>query len=203
MSKMLQLKQKDLREYRNQQWLLQKKKCAVTGLPLAFEKSVVDHCHKRKNEPIGVDGKGMVRGVIHFKVNSLEGKIANAYKRYGLSEIMPLPELLRCLADYIENPPVQNVIHPSSIPKVKKKKPSKRDIKRVLKFWKEMYPKRKVPTAPTTLTKQWQEYIDKSKEIQNGLSGKSIKTNTKSTKSTKSTKAKTKKTRKRTSKINS
>lgn len=162
---MIQIKQKDLRAFRRKQWLKQKRKCAVTGLNLPFNESVVDHCHKTKAEEAGPDGKGLIRGVIHRNINQLEGKITNTYKRYGLKNIAPLPLILRKLADYLENPPVNDCLHPSCIPKIKKKKLNKTDRKRVYKYWKQMYSKRKLPEAPEYVTKQWTEYIAKSKEL--------------------------------------
>ena len=160
--------QKDLREFRKKQWREQKRKCAVTGLPLPFEYAVVDHLHKTKAEETGIDGKGLIRGVIHRDVNQLEGKITNAYKRYGLNKIADLPAILRCLADYLENPPVQNTVHPSAIPKIKKKKLSKVDAKRVYKYWPQMFPKRKPPKQTKYETKEWAQYIEHSLLIQKG-----------------------------------
>lgn len=162
---MIQIKPKNLKEFRKKQWQTQKRKCAVTGLSLPFEESVVDHCHKTKAEEAGIDGKGLIRGVIHRNVNQLEGKILSTYKRYGLNKIAPLPFILRQLADYLEHPPTCEYLHPSCIPKVKKKKLNKTDIKRVLKYWKQMYPKRKQPEPTKTLTKQWERYIEQSKKF--------------------------------------
>ena len=165
MPDLIQIKQKDLREFRRKQWLKQGKKCAVTGIKVRFTESVVDHRHKTKAEPVGIDGKGLIRGVLHFGVNALEGKIANAYKRYGLKKIAPLPELLRYIAHFLENPPVNNYMHPSCIPKVKRKKLNITDINRVLKYWKQMYPKRKLPKATKTVTKEWINYINQSRKL--------------------------------------
>lgn len=162
--------QKDLKEFRKQQWEKQKRRCAVTGLPLPFEYAVVDHLHKTKAEETGVDGKGLIRGVIHRDVNQLEGKITNTYKRYGLNKIASLPDILRSLADYLENPPVKNTVHPSAIPKIKKKKLSKIDAKRVYKYWALMFPKRKLPKIVKYESKEWAEYISQSKEYAKGKS---------------------------------
>ncbi len=168
-TELIQIKQKDLKEFRRQQWRIQKRRCAVTGLPLPFEYAVVDHLHKTKTEEAGIDGKGLIRGVIHRDVNQLEGKITNTYKRYGLNKIASLPDILRSLADYLENPPVQNTVHPSAIPKIKKKKLSKVDVKRVYKYWPLMFPKRKLPKIVKYETKEWAEYITHSLLIQKGI----------------------------------
>ncbi|MHA1303621.1 MAG: endonuclease domain-containing protein, partial [Candidatus Heimdallarchaeaceae archaeon] len=158
--KFIQLKQNQLKDFRYKQWLKQGKKCAITNKTISFEETVVDHCHKTKKEIPGIDGKGLIRGVIHFGINALEGKISNAYKRYGLHKIADLPEILRGLASYLEDPPIKGILHPSCIPKVKKRKLSKTDVKRVRKYWKQMYPNRKFPKVTKTLTKKWKEYIE-------------------------------------------
>lgn len=173
--KLTQIQQKDLKAFRRKQWLKQGKRCAVTGIKVRFSESVVDHKHKTKAEPVGVDGKGLIRGVLHFGVNALEGKIANVYKRYGLHKVAPLSEILRNVADYLDNPPVTNYIHPSAIVKIKRKKLNKTDIKRVQKYWKQMYPKRKLPKMPALVTKgknkfyyqtkEWAEYIQQSRKL--------------------------------------
>lgn len=161
---LIQIQQKDLKDFRHKQWLLQDKKCAASNVKIAFEHSVVDHCHLTKAEVPGVDGKGLIRGVLHFGVNALEGKITNAYRRNGLSKVAPLGDILRGLANYLEKYPVQNTLHPSCIRKIKKKKLNKTDIKRVLKFWSKMYPKRKPPKPTMYVTKEWQGYIELSKK---------------------------------------
>ena len=163
--KLIQIQNKDLRAWRRQQWIKQKRKCAVTGLPLSFKDSVVDHCHKTKVEIAGVNGKGLIRGVIHKNINQLEGKISNVYQRYGLKNIASLPEILRGLANYLENPPVNDCLHPSCVSKIKRKKLSKSDIKRVYKYWKQMYGKRKLPKPTNSVTKQWANYIRDSREL--------------------------------------
>jgi len=163
--KLIQIQNKDLRAWRRQQWIKQKRKCAVTGLPLSFKDSVVDHCHKTKVEIAGVNGKGLIRGVIHKNINQLEGKISNVYRRYGLKNIASLPEILRGLANYLENPLVNDCLHPSCIPKIKRKKLSKSDTRRVYKYWKQMYPKKKLPLIPKSETKQWAKWIEQSRKL--------------------------------------
>jgi len=168
---LIPIPQKDTKAFRRKQWLRQNKRCAVTGIKLRFSESVVDHKHKTKVELVGVDGKGLIRGVLHFGVNALEGKIVNAYKRYGLKKVAPLPDILRALADFLEKP-TTNYIHYSAIPKIKKKKLNKTDIKRVNKYWKDMYPKRKLPKVTKTVTKEWAGYINQSRKLA-GLKEKS------------------------------
>ena len=65
---------------------------------------VIDHDHIN----------GMVRGVIDGEANALMGRAENAYKRLSprLKDNITLPELLRNMADFIENPPIKDVLHP-------------------------------------------------------------------------------------------
>ena len=159
--------QKELKTFRRKHYELQNRCCPILQQPIKFEDSVVDHKHKRKDEPYGADGKGLIRGVLHFQANIIEGKIANSYKRYGLNKFISLPDLLRNIADYIEAPIKEPYfVHPSAIPKIKKRKLGKRDTNRVFKYWGIMYPRRKLPIVPANgmVTKEWEQYIVKSKE---------------------------------------
>jgi len=161
--------QKELKTFRKKHYKLQNGCCPILQQQIKFEDSVVDHKHKRKDEPYNAeDGKGLIRGVLHFQANVIEGKIANSYKRYGLDKFISLPDLLRNIATYIEAPIKEPYfVHPSAIPKIKKHKLGKRDTKRIFKYWKTMYPRRKLPTVPTSgiVTKEWETYIIKSKEV--------------------------------------
>ena len=160
--------QKELKTFRQKHYKLQNGCCPILQQQIKFEDSVVDHKHKRKDEPYGVDGKGLIRGVLHFQANVMEGKIARLYKRYGLNKFIPLPDLLRNIAAYTEAPVKEPYfVHPSAIPKIKKRKLGKRDTKRVFKYWEIMYPRRKLPEIPASgmITKAWESYIVKSKEV--------------------------------------
>jgi len=170
--------QKELRAFRLQQFKRQNRRCPILKQRIRFKDSVVDHKHKRKDESYGSDGKGLIRGILHFQANVMEGKIARLYKRYGLSKFITLPALLRNIADYIEQP-VQEpyYVHPSAIPKVKKQALKKVDSNRVFKYWKIMYPRRKVPALPTSgkMTKEWEGYVKKAKEIHEQKTGVKLK----------------------------
>lgn len=112
-----QLKQKDLAPLREKLHKQQNLTCPVLGLPFNLSDMVIDHQHRTKAEPIGENGAGLVRGCIQFQANSLEGKIWNAWKRYGLNKMdVELPEFLRNLADYYERDCLP-LIHPSEKPK--------------------------------------------------------------------------------------
>lgn len=131
------------------QWKKQEGICPILKLPVRYKDTVFDHKHKTKAEPLGEDGKGLLRGILHFQANSWEGKVTNAFKRYGLHKFnISLPEALRNLADYIENPPMkQEYIHPNERPKPKKL--GKRDFNRIVKYYFQIFPnRRKLPEYP-------------------------------------------------------
>jgi hypothetical protein len=76
------------------------KKCALLGI--VIRDPVVDHDHN----------SGMVRGVVSREGNSLLGRIENAYKRLSVAaRALPLPWVLRAMADYLERPDT-DILHP-------------------------------------------------------------------------------------------
>jgi len=81
--------------------------------PLLLRKTsdwVVDHCHK----------SGMVRGVVSRVGNSLLGKIENfAYRRCQVSQ-SHLPDVLRGIADYLEQEQL-DVLHPVGLTQLSKR----------------------------------------------------------------------------------
>jgi hypothetical protein len=133
---MIQIQQKDLAKFRKKFHKKQKQICPIFKQKAPLEKMVVDHKHRRKKDPVGKDGKGLIRGIIHSQANVLEGKISNAYIRYGLHKFIDLPSFLRNLADYLEHPPLgYKFIHPSE--KAKSPKLSKRSYNKLVKLHKE------------------------------------------------------------------
>lgn len=160
--KFIYLTQKQMDALRKQQYVIQDCCCAVLGLSIPFRECVFDHRHRKKGEPLGgVEGLGLLRGVISKKVNTFEGKVKRWYIRAGLKDQIPLPELLRRLADYIETPPIEQIyVHPNEKPKPKKL--SKLDYNRVCKFWFLMNPrKRTLPKYPKSgkSSSLWEEWI--------------------------------------------
>jgi len=146
MKNLIQLNQKDLKNLKRQLHIQQNNICPLLKKKVPLEQMVVDHKHKLKANPPGPNGDGLVRGAIEFRANALEGKISNNWKRYyGADETkhpITLPEYLRNLADYLENPPCEpKYIHPSEKPKVKKL--GKRVFNKIAKLYKEEYPRRK------------------------------------------------------------
>jgi len=171
MSKLVQINWNELKELRHKQWTEQRGVCPILKQAILFEDSVFDHKHITRKEieegKVGKDGKGLLRGVLHNQANVMEGKIARLYKRYGLNKFIALPELLRNIASYLENPPMtQKYIHPNE--KLKAKKLGKRDYNRVKKYYFEMYSRRrKIPGYPKSgkMTKEWEVMIEKANEM--------------------------------------
>lgn len=161
-----------LKNIRKKQWLKQGKKCAILKKGIPYKDATMDHKHC-KGKKIGKEGAGCLRGVLDFRANSFEGKIANLYVRLGLSKLIDLPSLLRNTAEYIENPPMKPLyIHPSE--REKPKKLGKREYNKLKKYYLQIYPKRKkIPEYPKSgkMTKEFEkmlkdmnEYLRKTNE---------------------------------------
>ena len=133
-----QLELKDIKPLREKLNSAQNNICPIINLPIDI--SVLDHQHKSKKEVIGINGAGLIRGVLDFRANAWEGKVNNSFIRWGLHKVMDLPTALRNLADYLEQ---ENLpfIHPSEKPKVKKL--MKRPFNKIKKIHDIKYPKRK------------------------------------------------------------
>jgi hypothetical protein len=166
-AELILLTQAKLDELRKKQYKKQNGKCAITGLPYDYKDCVFDHKHKRKTDPLGgPEGLGLLRGVIGKNVNTFEGRIYKNFKRYGLSEDIELPDLLRRIADYLENPPMPQIyVHPKERPK--RIKLSKLDYWVICRFWFLEHPrKRTLPKYPKDgiQTERWNDMIFKAYE---------------------------------------
>ena len=152
------LKTKDIKTIK--QMLLEKQgyRCAICGKELTLENSVLDHQHKqRKSDKNGVNGDGLVRGVICQEDNLSEGKIWNATGRFqGARTPQDRIDWLRKLIQYYEAG-AYPFIQPTE--KVPEKSISKRQYNKL----KKVCPK--VPEYPksTHLTKRLKELFDKYK----------------------------------------
>jgi hypothetical protein len=94
---MAYIRQKDLAQYREDN---RPEVCPIAGTS-DFD-PVVDHCHK----------SGFIRGVICREMNALLGRIENQYWRLSNgARKKSLPQMLRAMADYLENQPAKDV-HP-------------------------------------------------------------------------------------------
>lgn len=119
---LIQLKSSDVAEVRDAILEEQNGLCAICGEPIEDDDIAhLDHQHRLKSSEIGLDGGGLVRGVLHMNCNVFEGKIWNNSKRFGLHD--DLSGWLRNLADYLDrdNYPI---IHHTEKPKEKKLKKS-------------------------------------------------------------------------------
>ena len=136
------MKSKDVKSLK--QILLEKQeyRCAICGKELTLENSVLDHQHKnRKTDPNGINGDGLVRGVLCQEDNLTEGKIWNATKRFqGARTVQDRIIWLQKLIKYYQQDPYP-YIHPTEV----KKEPdlSKKNFNKLAKLYKEKYPKKK------------------------------------------------------------
>jgi hypothetical protein len=168
----IQLKFKDITYIRNKLLNEQKGICMICKYPIKENEAVLDHKHKLKNQEIGENGAGLVRGVLCKRCNSLEGVILSKFKRSGVY-LKDLPQFLRNLADYLEGDYTM-FIHPTETPK--KEKFGKLAFNRLKKAYKEKYPKRKELIYPKSglLTKKWVELLNEF-GIQNTIKSKKVK----------------------------
>ena len=143
----IQLRAKDIPEYRNRLVKEQNGLCAICKEPLNLTSKTsgvsLDHQHKTLAETIGVNGAGLIRGVLCRDCNVFEGKIWNNSKRYN--KFSNLPEFLRAVADYLEQPN-HPWIHPTSAPKPKKV--SKRQYNKLCKAYAASHLTAKMPVYP-------------------------------------------------------
>lgn len=162
---LIQMKHKDIKILKEKLWLENDKKCPLLDKEVPLEKMVLDHIHKRKDEPAS-EQKGTIRESLEFRCNSFAGKIENSYKRYGLDKDIDLPTLLRNTADYLEKGAYCDsegnyYIHPKEKPE--EKKLSKRVFNKIKKLYSEEYPNRKELEYPKSskCTKQIKELAEK------------------------------------------
>lgn len=114
-----QLKQSELLRLRKEWYVDQKGIDPVLNKLIAFEDTVLDHMHTKKNEEPDIEsGKGFCRGVLDRRVNSLEGRILKAFLRSGLNGEVELPEVLINLGMYLNNNRKnEGYVHPTSVVK--------------------------------------------------------------------------------------
>jgi hypothetical protein len=83
--------------------------CPILKKEFPQSEMTLDHKHKKKNDPVGPNGDGLCRGVIHNVANSLEGRILKDFMRTGVHKYISITDYLRNLADYLENPPMEQI----------------------------------------------------------------------------------------------
>lgn len=142
---LIQLKSKDILPTREKILDEQHGLCALCEEVITEDSGAsLDHQHKRKADTIGVDGAGLVRGVLCRACNVWEGKIWNSTTRYRQPKsVQERIDMLKKLIDYYEkeNYPL---VHPKE--KVQEKTVSKANYNKLKKLYKEkknlpMYPK--------------------------------------------------------------
>jgi hypothetical protein len=156
---LVQLKQKDLKVIREKWVQEQDGYCPLFGKQYPAEDFVVDHLHKLKSQDPDESGKGICRGATHFQANSIEGKISNAFKRYGGDKHIDLITFLRNLADYLEynkSNDQEKYIHPSEKPKALKLMKSSYNS-----LVKAVGTKQKIPPYNGKFTKKLQSLYEK------------------------------------------
>jgi len=148
LNKLKEITPKEFKALRKKQYFKQRRICPILKRKIPYSEAVFDHKHKSRKEKLGEEGKGLLRGVLQFQANSWEGKVANAFKRYGLhKQGISLEDAVRNLANYLVNPPMKpEYIHPSERPKPRKI--GKREYNKIKKFYFQIYPnRRKLPKA--------------------------------------------------------
>lgn len=160
--KIIQLENKEKKEYREHFAFEQGLVCPICKKKRELSEFVIDHQHKTKTEKNGVNGAGMVRGVICFMCNSTEGRMLSYFKRSGLKKDIEFSDYLRGLADYLDKG-TTNIIHPDEKPK--EKRLMKRPFNKIKKLHDVKYPKRKglqFPKSgkPTKLIKELAEEFE-------------------------------------------
>ena len=160
-----QLTQSKIKDLREEILKKQNFKCAICGKDIRNDPGIsLDHQHRiSKSQEIGEDGAGLIRGVLCRDCNVLEGKIFNNGIRYKqLRTVQSRLDWLRNLIKYYEQEKYP-YIHPTE--KVKPKDVSKFNFNKMIKLFKEKYPKRKVPSYPKSkkLTVQLKKLFDEFK----------------------------------------
>lgn len=99
----------DVRNTREKMLKEQKGIDPVLKQPLKLTDAVLDHDHQSQH----------CRAVLHRQTNAFEGLVFNAYRRcLEWSSSIPLPQVLRGLADYLEQDYTANPYHPGWIKRV-------------------------------------------------------------------------------------
>ena len=157
---MIQLKSSEIKALKEKWHIDQNYICPLIKQRVELDKSVLDHLHKLKAEKPSIEtGKGLCRGVLHNSANQFEGKVTSIYKRLGLASLIELPDLLRNLADYLENNKYHQgeyYIHPTE--KVKEPTLSKNSYNKLVKT---INGKQKIPNYNKKLTKALQKLFTK------------------------------------------
>lgn len=112
---MNRLKQKEIKGYRTELWVLQDQTCPLCHQHIEKEDAVLDHCHKT----------GHIRAVLHRSCNSSEGRVMKwAYSSKAYDPLYYLNNLIKYHnEDFTSNP-----FHPKHLT------PNEKEIKRLTKI---------------------------------------------------------------------
>ena len=141
---MKQLKTTEVTDLRNKILNEQNGKCALCNEEITEATGVsLDHQHKTSKEEIGVDGAGLVRGVLCRACNVWEGKIWNNTQRYRQPKgVQDRIGMLTSLIEYYQKG-TYNIIHHTE--KAKEPTVSKRNYNKLKKAYTG---KKKFPEYP-------------------------------------------------------
>lgn len=113
-------------------------RCAICGSDLGDDPTNqhVDHQHCLKSDPLGVNGNGLIRGVLCRNCNALEGKIWNNMRRFQActredpvnSRVKWLESLLKYYKINLQHK--QKILHPSEKRKIRLPKSSYNKLKK-------------------------------------------------------------------------
>jgi hypothetical protein len=118
MTELKQLKSSEVKQLRTEILEEQNGCCALCKEPITETTGIsLDHQHKKKSDPVGPDGDGLIRGVLCRACNVWEGKIWNNTQRYRQPEsVKDRIDMLKSLISYYEKG-TYDIIHPTEKPK--------------------------------------------------------------------------------------
>lgn len=159
------IKSSQIKKLRDSIKSLQEGKCRICGCELTSKsKSALDHQHLTKAEELGVNGGGLIRGVLCGNCNILEGKIWNGIKRYGFAKNHPVEDrvaFLESLIHYYKDnyQQVERVLHPSEN---RAEKITKAQYNKLKKTYEKIKPDYEFPKYPTKgkITKEIQKILN-------------------------------------------
>jgi hypothetical protein len=158
---MKQLKQKDVKQIREE--LLKKNDgiCPILKIPLDPSDAALDHAHQ--DSEISETVEGQIRSTIHKYANSLEGTMRSRFRRSGVASYIAFEEFLLNLYEYLMEYR-EPLLHPSHAAKPRKLMKSSynelcKEIKKLNSFLKKQI---KCPDYPKSkrLTKKLAELYD-------------------------------------------
>lgn len=132
MSDYIQLKYSDISIIKKK-LLAKNNRCPLCNKIIPAPEAVLDHQHKNtKDEPNGLNGAGLIRGVLCRDCNCVEGKIWNNLKRFKQHRTKEERiQWLSNLIKYYQQEPL-NLIHPTE--RAKEKTISKRQFNKLCKL---------------------------------------------------------------------